>query len=466
MQFKSTTVSGLFDSSQRHFIIPVYQRAYSWENEQLNVFINDLKEQIRGDNNYFLGNILLETIKKDIEYEVIDGQQRLTTLMIFFRAIIDVLKKRKASEVIDIDLETKAAIYLKSGGNIKLRPVEYDRACFDAIIVEGKKDFETATPSQVRIKKAKTHFIRELEGLKTDVLLQILEKLERTDLTCIELQNKKDAALMFELQNNRGKDLTNMERLKSYFMYQMYVYSPEEETNGNIESVSNIFKMIYLIINDLRTINEDNVLNYHCQAYVKGYAYRTIDDIKDVLLLSSNKISWIKDFINELHTSFSNIKKMERSNLSYLKDLRKLTIPGFIYPFVIKGYKYLGDNDESLNSLYHILEIVVFRYRLINSRADLISRLNEILSVFKGNLPKLRDNFKNKFNDAWYWGDYRIKQYLDGYMYNSRVLSYLLWKYENSIQNRGYHIGSSAIKDEQIEHISPQTLENSLILTT
>ncbi|WPU96416.1 DUF262 domain-containing HNH endonuclease family protein [Mucilaginibacter sabulilitoris] len=460
MYFKSTTVSGLFDSTQRHFIIPVYQRAYSWETEQLDVFLNDLKEQIQGGNNYFLGNILLETIIKDVEYEVIDGQQRLTTLMIFFRAMISVLASRQKTEEVDIDLQIKAYIYLKAGGNIKLRPVEYDRACFDAVIIDGKSGFEPATPSQVRIKKAKGHFIKELVKLPTDTLLKLFDKLERTDITAIELQNKKDSALMFELQNNRGKDLTNMERLKSYFMYQMYVYSPEEETNINIEYVSNVFKMIYLIINDLNTLTEDNVLNYHCQAYVKGYSYRKIEDIKEVLLASKDKIKWIKDFINELHTSFTNIKKMERSNLSYLKDLRKLTIPGFVYPFVIKGYKYLGSDEESLNQLYHILEIVVFRYRLINSRADLISRLNEILGAFKGDLEKLRMNFKNKFNDAWYWGDFRIKQYLDGYMYNSRVLSYLLWKYENSIQNRGYHIGSVKITDEQIEHISPQTPTN------
>ena len=56
---------------------------------------------------------------------------------------------------------------------------------------------------------------------------------------------------MFELQNNRGKDLTNMERLKSYFMYQMYVYSNPKETESNIEDISNIFKLIYSLINDI-----------------------------------------------------------------------------------------------------------------------------------------------------------------------------------------------------------------------
>jgi uncharacterized protein with ParB-like and HNH nuclease domain len=74
MQFRPTTVLGLFDSSQKHFIIPVYQRAYSWDKDQWNIFLTDLQEQIEGDNNYFYGNLLLETVKKDIQYEIIDGQ--------------------------------------------------------------------------------------------------------------------------------------------------------------------------------------------------------------------------------------------------------------------------------------------------------------------------------------------------------------------------------------------------------
>lgn len=55
---------------------------------------------------------------------------------------------------------------------------------------------------------------------------------------------------MFELQNNRGRDLTNMEKLKSYFMYQMYVESPSEETAANVEQIANYFKDIYKTIYD------------------------------------------------------------------------------------------------------------------------------------------------------------------------------------------------------------------------
>lgn len=464
MQFRPTTVLGLFDSSQKHFIIPVYQRAYSWDKEHWNTFLTDLREQIVGDNSYYYGNLLLETVKKDVQYEIIDGQQRLTTLTIFIRALLDVLKKRSKTETeitAKIDFESKEKIYFRNGGNIKLRPVEYDRACFESLIVDGNGKFETATPSQERIKTGKKHFLTELDRLNTDVLLRIFDKLESTELTCIELSGKKDSALMFELQNNRGKDLTNMERIKSYLMYQMYVYSQEEETEANIEFVANVFKLIYLIINDLKSLNEDSVLIYHCNAFIKGYHYRTIDDIKEAFKNSSeNKVKWIKDFVSELHTSFSNIKKMENSNLPYLQDLRKLSIPAFVYPFVIKGYKYFCDKEDELNTLYNILEVVVFRYRLINSRADFVSRLNDILSNFNGDLDNLKKHFKTKFNESWYWGDTRTKEFLNGYMYENSVLHYLLWKYEDSIQNRGYSIGNGAIENEQIEHISPQIPTN------
>jgi uncharacterized protein with ParB-like and HNH nuclease domain len=469
MQFRPTTVLGLFDSSQKHFIIPVYQRAYSWEKDQWNIFLTDLNEQISGDNNYYYGNILLESVKKDIQYEIIDGQQRLTTLIIFVRSFVDVLKKRNLNELqLQFDFDSKEKIYFKNSGNIKLRTIEYDRPCFETLIVEGNSKFETTSLSQLRIKNARKYFTTELDKISTNDLLKIFDKLESTELTCIELNGKKDSALMFELQNNRGKDLTNMEKIKSYFMYQMYVFSPKEETESNIESIANIFKQIYLTINDLKSLNEDSILIYHCNAFIKGYAYRNIDDIKEVFKNTSEneKIKWIKDFVNELLTSFLSIKKMENSNLPYLVDLQKLSIPAFVYPFVIKGYKHLEGNEVELNKFYNILEVVVFRYRLISSRADFISRINEILLSFNGDLEALKVQFKDKLNQTYYWGDNRVKEFLNGYMYENPALHYLLWKYEDSIQNRGYSVRSGAIENEQIEHISPQTPTNGEAFAT
>jgi uncharacterized protein with ParB-like and HNH nuclease domain len=460
MRFENKTTMGLFDSSQKHFIIPVYQRAYSWEKPEWRTFLNDLLEQIEGRNNYFFGNILLETINKDIRYEIIDGQQRITTLTIFIRSILNVLSKREKEPLLEgFDASIKKSIFLKNNGNIKLRPVDYDRACYDAIIIDDNDNFETHSQSQMRIKSAKEFFIEELSKLSTNVVLKILEKIERTEVTIIELDGKKDSALMFELENNRGKDLTNMEKIKSYFMYQMYVYSLPEEIESNIENVSNIFKSIYLLINDLK-LNEDSILLYHNNAYINGFNYRTLNDVKNVFKHSEDKVEWIKIYINELHTTFSNIKKFERTQIHYAGKLKNLKIPAYIYPFIIKGYKFFGSDDRKMNTLFNLLEIITFRAKLINSRANIQERLNNILLNFNGNLIDLIRDIKNKLNESWYWGDIQTKHYLNGPIYGNGLLNYLLWEYENSIQNKGYNIRKVSLLNEQIEHISPQTPTN------
>ena len=466
MDFNKKTISGFFDASQKNYVIPVYQRAYSWDEANWNMFLEDILEQLNGDNNYFYGNVLLETIKKDKNYEIIDGQQRLTTLTIFIRALLNTLNQRKAEEILnDFDFESKERIYIKDGGNIKLRPVEYDRAYFDAIIVDNKNKFDISTPSQKKIFEAKDFFTKKLSKFSTNKILDIFDKIECTELTTIELASKKDAALMFELQNNRGKDLTNMEKLKSYFMYQMYVYSSENETDTNIENIANIFKNIYKLINDIK-IDEDSILIYHNQAYIKGYPYRTLEDLKDEFKKANleNKIEWIKNYISELHTTFSNIKIFEHFNSEYRNYLENLGISAFIYPFIIKGFKYFGDNDKKLDELFKILEIVLFRAKLINSRANIQERLNKILLDFNGDINSLKENIKNKLHESWYWGDENTKDYLNATnMYNFNVVNYFLWRYENSLQNKGYSIKRFFIENEQIEHISPKQPDNGII---
>jgi hypothetical protein len=236
----------------------------------------------------------------------------------------------------------------------------------------------------------------------------------------------------------------------------MYVYSKVEETNSNIEGISNIFKLIYSLINDVKTLNEDSVLIYHCNAYIKGFGYRTIDDIKEVFKKSSDKVKWINNFIHELHTTFSNIKILEKCDDEYYIRLKSLSIPAFVYPFIIKGYKYFGEDDEKLSKLFHIMEILVFRYYLMSSRADLIARLNEILAGFTDDVDLLKTSLSNKLNDTWYWGAERTENVLNDWMYENSVLNYILWRYEASLQKKGYVIGNMQLAREQIEHISPQ----------
>ncbi|MSS18763.1 DUF262 domain-containing protein [Sodaliphilus pleomorphus] len=459
MDFIPTTIRGLFDTSIQ-FVIPVYQRAYSWQIENWKVFLNDLLEQVNRENEYSYGNLLLETIKKDSDYDVIDGQQRLTTLIIFMRSLYNVLEEKDADEEHLADVEE----FFEKKKRKRLRPVDNDRACFDSIIIENKT-YPVTSNSQKCINDAKDYFFKELSKVDLDTLIQIKDIILDSKVNRLELQGKKEAALMFELQNNRGKDLTNMEKLKSYFMYQMYVNSPAEETDANVENISNYFKEIYKTVYDIKGIDEDSILNYHCFAYLTAsFNYRNLDDIKKELASSDNKIEWINNFSRELATTFSNLKTLQTNNSEYYKKLYKVrgkeSLPAFIYPFIIKGYKYLYNDSVSLDKLFHILEILAFRYHLMSSRAEINSRLTDSLRSFHGDVESLKTSIQKKLNDSWYWGDNRTKEVLSGWMYENPVLHYILWEYEEYIQGKGYKIGNIEIENEQIEHISPQNPTN------
>lgn len=71
--------------------------------------------------------------------------------------------------------------------------------------------------------------------------------MEKAELIQITFKEKKDSVLMFELQNNRGKDLTNMEKLKSYLAYQIYTYCGKEAEN-KLDGITKVFESIYRFV--------------------------------------------------------------------------------------------------------------------------------------------------------------------------------------------------------------------------
>lgn len=457
MKYNQQTIGGLF-SGKIQFQIPVYQRAYAWDKSNWKTFLEDIQESSRHDNNYSYGSILLKTIEQDVKYDIIDGQQRITTLILFMRAMINTLRKRTESDEIKELIEDITEGYLVRKSKLRLMVVEYDRDCFNAVVVDNRSSYTANSPSQIQLIEAIRYFEKELEVLSTKELQLICQTINRSDITRIELDGEKEAALMFELQNNRGKDLTNLERLKSYFMYQMYVYSDEECTENNIDALSQTFKEIYRIVNDikLKGLNEDSILIYHCNSYLDcAFGYRNLTNIKDELKKSNDKVSWMKNFVQELKNSFEAIKKHQLNNTYYRNKLFKLEAGVYIYPFIIKGYKHF--DVAEMDEVYKLLEIVAFRDKLVHSRADLSSRLSVAIKTFNGDINTLKAKIKDIFENEWHWADKRIIDQLNGYMYGHDILKYLLWEYEESIQNKGYKIGNCELENEQIEHISPQT---------
>ena len=458
MRYQESNIENFFRQNIT-FSIPVYQRAYSWKKEQWNTFWEDLEVQNGSENEYSFGNILLETVINYKKYDIIDGQQRITTIIIFMRSLINVLKER------NFDYKEIEENFIKDSKGIKkLDTTDLDSACFGAEIINNENYDSICSPSQKNIVEAKKFFYEKLKAKTTEELLKIKDIIYSSKIITIYIDNKKEAALTFELQNNRGCDLTNMEKLKSYFIYQAYIYCSKDEVESKITDISNNFKEIYRKVNDILPLNEDSLLLYHCQAHFEeAFSSRGFDDIKTKLKnVKNDKIGWIYKFLLELINTFSYIKLLSDNDDEYLIKLRKIRndnkkLPAYLYPFIIKGYKLFNADKNKLHELFHLLEILAVRDSIIKTRADLNSRLTDILNEFNGDIEHLRVILNKKLNDAFYWSNERFNEELNNitFMDSTRnIIRYILGEYENSLQKERYKID---IDNTQIEHISPQT---------
>lgn len=460
-----------FFEGEKQYTIPVYQRAYSWEETQWSIFLEDLQEATKGDNNYFFGNILLEKLTNSETNDIIDGQQRITTIIIFARAICNILKIRAEKEKLNSKIENNEFIkyieedYLINRSKPKLEVVEYDKEYFkDFIINNYNKKHAPQTPSQNRIKEAKEFFEKSLNKLETKDILAIFEAMQKSEILSIPFASKKDSVLMFELQNNRGKNLTNMEKLKSYIAYQVYTYCDKENSELKLNDITKIFEEIYRLINDIK-ISEDDLLNYFNISKF-GFQYRENDNTLNYKKELKNepvdkKINWIEKYIRELKNAFVDFKKFEEYKSIYKDYLQYLDVWA-MYPFILKAYSLFRDDENSLNQVFKLLEIIAFRHRLIRTSANLASRLNEVLRNFN-NIENLFNGLKDICDNKWYWRDEVIVNSLSHiYDENPTILPYLLMRYENYLRNKktqtkGYKFELKGIQNIQIEHISPLT---------
>lgn len=308
---EATNIKDLFGARNRRFVIPKYQRAYSWEQKQLGQFIEDLQE---AGQNYYLGHYLFER-NGETRY-LIDGQQRLTTCVIFFSSVIEALSKRDDTT---IDLDDILDYYIKDSrkGTQRLTTVNYDNPFFHDIIIERSREAqpeELTSSSKKSIWDARQFFDKVMERTTTAEIERWAQLIENASITEFEVQNKIDAAQIFAFQNDRGKSLTHLEVLKAYFMLQIYLSPTEmEQQEEVIRDIEQEFTDIYKTIVSIHT-SEDNVLNYYWRGVCKlGYnSENTVAEIKEQLRNQprERQIAWIREFVSELRQSFLFVREI------------------------------------------------------------------------------------------------------------------------------------------------------------
>ncbi|MFZ4797856.1 MAG: DUF262 domain-containing protein [Bacteroidia bacterium] len=478
----STTVNKMLAGNK--IFVPTYQRAYSWETPfednsrntktHTDIYFQDLLDYNRSsiETPYYFGHFLFEE-KGGNSFGVIDGQQRLTTIIIFLSALFSRIKEFKTLTE-EQDFLYKSMV--KLGANYTFATVHYDNQLFiDYVLTQSKKDKNgIETESAKRIVNAFDFFTQSFADKDEKFLTKMLQTVSEATCTTHPVKNESEAIQMFIFQNNRGKKPSNLEIIKAQFMYNVHLYGGEEK-DSLIEEIKNRFEKIYKSISLIDyKIDEDEILTFTLRVHFNSLWESNAIEKINKLLSEENSIAFIKSFTNSLAVSFEHLTtffgKDERENIE-IHSL--ITLGGFALtiPFVIKAYTF-GLQTKEICKICSVMEDMALRHKLIGTRAELTSRINDVYQKFTTEQPDIKpiidriEWLKNVTNDnGWwaYWNKNELEKSIQGGMHHSTA-KFILWKYENYLENqgkRGYTVTRfDKIESPHLEHIAPQTPTN------
>jgi hypothetical protein len=481
---RQTSIKKLFHEEGILFAIPSYQRAYSWEvdkdRKQVVQFLSDIKEQ-NPKKKYFFGHFLFEKDEhNETKFWVIDGQQRLTTIVIFMSCLIRELEEREKKDTIcdangeKVEVWRVRELYIKLGRNYKFETVSYDNPFFESFVLNNDTNSKTDSLSSKRIAKAKKIFDSEIKKETTETLLNWKTIVDDAVITTFELTGKDakmQATQIFAFQNDRGKDLTTLEKLKAFLMHKLYVVSDSEIPDQQIKNIETVFADIYRQTERI-SFDEDTVLGYHNTAYLSGW-HAPMKNVKEELeKLSNNEKNekWIIDFVNTLKESFLSVEKIEKLSEQNCAIADVLLLDTYSsMPLLIKLLHYHENNSDLIERLVRKVERILFKLEFKNADYRTNS-LHSIAKNYKGNSDKLSSDLdyhsQRGFQHWWNFNGNCINYFNSTYHYRNSI-KYVLWKYENSLRQEERTRLLTPIEyknkfnvkrlENTIDHITPQT---------
>lgn len=464
MSMYGQTIAGLFGNEMVHFEIPEYQRAYCWEKEQWAQFLQDLED---AESGYYLGHFLFE--EDGDRFLVIDGQQRLTTCVIFIRSAIDALSALGDGQS-EKDVRILKRRFLEDPDlGPRLKTVPFDNPTFQDCIVSGRSaPGSFCTLSSKKMVDAKMFFTSELQRLgNATAILGLVRRMQNAVITRYEVGDRAMAARVFAFQNDRGKELTQLESIKAFLMLTVYMKGKSDPVkNATVEIVDGQFTRIYETIARIE-VDEDQVLAHYWRSQ-NGYgAGRPSEEVKRELSSTEDPVEWVRTFVRELADAFAVVEEFSADSGEYSVRLRLLNNLALAYPFLMRARRVGVQSDSSaFRTLLKLLENLTFRSLIRGGRADIQSRLTgHLLRIDdEASLCREVEQIVEAVKNGWwgYWSDDELARRLDEWFYGNRVDNYLLWQYERSLYGKGYTspvtiTAREMMKNESIEHIAPQT---------
>jgi len=466
--------------------IPDYQRGYAWEETQIKDLLEDL-ENVENGKTHYTGTMVI--VKKSEKrqfgesfaiYDVIDGQQRLATIMILLYRLYEEFK--------DIGKTTIDEDKIEEYG----KPEEIAQNIYNKYIVTGKlqrlilnedsNDYfanhiiketdiagidKTENTSQENLKNARAIIKNYLQKKRDpfnskEAFFEYLSnlKLKITNSLVVnkyEVESDAEAGVIFEVMNDRGKPLSQADKIKNYLIYLAYKIENVELA----KKINNYWGTIFKNLMASKRSSEDDFLRYHWITYTNEYreydVHRRIKtkirlkdesgmrvendkiekeivdyiiDLKEAsdIFLELNQPDDGKAFSDETYKNFPQINEI-KNTINKFHRLRNIAT---FYPLFISARRVFKGNPQYFFDILHLSELFTFRVYIIgnrrsNTKQTTFYRLAFDLHKLKQDAQSSKDEkFKEIMNEikyaiSWYGADDYFKENLQ----NSQLYSNL-----------------------------------------
>lgn len=440
----------------KQYVVPLFQRPYSWEKKEWDVLWDDLVWLCENEEptSHFIGSIVtMPTVSVPegvSKFLLIDGQQRLTTIFILLTLLRDVAKSNAPGDLAQEIEQTMLVNPFKKGGDyFKLLPTQIDRDAFKAL-VQG-----TGISAESRILQCYRFFERKLK--QTNVGVTALNKVVATRLSVVSivLEHDDNPHLVFESLNAKGRPLTQSDLIRNYFFMRIHV-DEQEATHAKywepmqIELGENLTECIrhYLMRNG--------------SIVKQGDVYFTLKDRvgQSDALKALKDIATFAGYYEKFLTPENEPDVQLRNALARLKRVEVTTA----YPFLLNCYHDYAQGHILADDLLKILQTIenyVIRRFVCNVPT---SQLNKIFPLLYQQAQlktpsNLVDGIHSVLQSRGYPKDTEFRtRLIDSKLYGAGERLIKTKLILETLESAYQHKEQPAFDNLTIEHVMPQTL--------
>lgn len=478
LQAGETTLNKLLNTS-RQFIVPIFQRNYSWQKSQYEQLWFDIlrASKFKEKQNHFIGSIVYIDMGtpagRPQQLLLIDGQQRLTTISILLCAIKDYVQK--------FNLETKLINLAKIKNQFLYNSDEIDEDKYKLLLnVQDKETYIklidntifTVNKPATNIIKCYEFFYEHIEDfIKQDGQIdEIYAGIFKLSLVSISLDKDSDnPQMIFESMNSTGKDLSQTDLLRNYLLmdltpekqtrlYKTY-WKPMEELFGEDIYKNDVNKFDYFI-RDFLTLKSDT--GYICKIN------NVYENFKRYYLDNNcEKFAVLKDLFTyaKYYACIDLLQENDNELKLYWQEFKKLD-NHVVYPFLLKLYDDYSRQILIKEDFKKILQVVIsYLWR----RAICEIPTNSLSKTFATLYQAVdKEDYVNSIIKAFVFksiykrfpSDYEVREKLQTKdIYHFRLRKYLLEALENYYHKEPIDLNTA---NYTIEHIMPQNIEHNL----